>query len=288
MLKQRILTAAILAPLAIAALFLLPLPGFHLAMVIVCLIAAWEWTGFSSPKSTNKRKLQLAAFGLAIAGISTLLPSNVLPRLIEEGSTFIVLALAGLWWFISLILVLNYPKSDVLWRNNIVVTFIMGCLTIIPFLWAMLALHSWHYQADLSDNYDGSILLLYVMLLVWGADTGAYFCGRAFGKHKLAPNVSPAKTLEGLAGGIATAMVIAVLFSSLVDLDWQSIPVLMVASVVAVLASALGDLNESMFKRTAGIKDSGKILPGHGGVLDRIDSLTAAMPIFALIYLPWH
>lgn len=282
MLKQRIITAAILAPLAIAALFLLSLPGFHLAMVAVCLIAAWEWTGFATPDSPKKRKLQLAVFGLAIAGVSTLLPANILPDLIEQASTKLILAMATGWWFCALLLVLAYPKSDVLWRSNIVVTFIVGCLTIIPFLWAMLALHSWNYQAD---SLDGGILLLYVMLLVWGADTGAYFAGRAFGKHKLAPKVSPKKTWEGLAGGIVTAMLIAVLFSTFVELNWKDFSLLMLASLFAVLASAIGDLSESMFKRTAGIKDSGKILPGHGGVLDRIDSLTAAMPVFAFIYL---
>jgi len=288
LLKQRIITAAILAPLAIAALFLLSLPGFHLVMVVVCLIAAWEWTGFSAKNSLKQRKLQLAVFGLAFGLISILLPSNILPRLLEEGTTYLVLFVAAIWWFSSLFLVMAYPKSAAVWRKSVVITFAMGCLTLIPFLWAMLALHSWHYEPSAASNYDGSALLLYVMLLVWGADTGAYFSGRAFGKHKLAPKVSPAKTIEGLVGGVVTAMIIAVLFSTFVNLPWQSTPALMTASLFAVLASALGDLNESMFKRTAGIKDSGKILPGHGGVLDRIDSLTAAMPVFTFIYLLWH
>lgn len=288
MLKQRIITAALLAPIAIAALFLLSLQSFHFVMLLVCLIAAWEWTGFSNKNSLKQRKLQLAAFGFAFALLSVFLPAEVLPSLLSQDSSFIILGFAALWWLSSLFLVLAYPRSQVVWQGSVVVTFLMGCFTLLPFLWSMLSLHSWLYDPDSATNYEGSLLLLYVMLLVWAADTGAYFSGRAFGKHKLASKVSPKKTLEGLAGGLVTAMLVGFLFSHFVDLAWPSMPALMTASLFAVLASALGDLNESMFKRTAGIKDSGKILPGHGGILDRIDSLTAAMPVFTFIYLLWH
>ena len=119
-------------------------------------------------------------------------------------------------------------------------------------------------------------------MLVWGADTGAYFAGRAFGKRKLAPNVSPGKTIEGLLGGLALTLVIALLVATQTDalknlgLGW-----FLLVSLVAVVGSVFGDLAESMFKRHRGIKDSSQVLPGHGGVLDRIDSITAAVPLFA-------
>ena len=121
------------------------------------------------------------------------------------------------------------------------------------------------------------------MLIVWATDTGAYFAGRTLGKHKLMPSVSPAKTLEGLAGGLLTSMLIVagVMYFS----PQQELGLLVVVTLITALASAFGDLSESMFKRVAVIKDSGTILPGHGGILDRIDSLTAAFPVFTLIYI---
>ncbi|EKE23342.1 MAG: Phosphatidate cytidylyltransferase [uncultured bacterium] len=123
---------------------------------------------------------------------------------------------------------------------------------------------------------------MYLFLLVWGADSGAYFVGRKFGKKKLAPNVSPNKSVEGLYGGIVTSMLIVTAVALLyLDMTWPELILFLILSVVTVFSSVLGDLFESMIKRRAGIKDSGRILPGHGGVLDRIDSLLAAAPIFA-------
>ena len=131
------------------------------------------------------------------------------------------------------------------------------------------------------------MLLLYVFILVWAADSGAYFAGRKFGKHKLAPKVSPGKTWQGVIGGLATASVFAFIFlqlsgGSLFATDSAASFVLL--SVATVAISVLGDLTESMFKRESGIKDSSNLIPGHGGILDRIDSLTAAVPFFAYFY----
>ena len=145
----------------------------------------------------------------------------------------------------------------------------------------MLALRSWHY-AD--NHYSGALWLLYIMILVWGADSGAYMFGKLFGKHKLAPKVSPGKTWQGFIGGLFTAGIISWGYSAWANLD-VSPSTLLLCSVIAALASVLGDLTESMFKREAGIKDSGHLIPGHGGILDRIDSLTAAVPVFACLLL---
>jgi phosphatidate cytidylyltransferase len=131
----------------------------------------------------------------------------------------------------------------------------------------------------------GSWILLFVMGLVWAADSGAYFFGKAFGKHKLAPAVSPGKTIEGMFGGLFTASLLAVAVTWFMDFVPAKMAIVLFCSLLAVLASVLGDLTESMFKREAGIKDSGTLLPGHGGILDRIDSLTAALPVFLLSYL---
>jgi len=145
----------------------------------------------------------------------------------------------------------------------------------------MVALRQYHYD---TDHFAGAWWLLFVLLLVWGADSGAYMFGKMFGKHKLAPKVSPGKTWEGFLGGLVTSALIAVLFATLAPLT-VSTGTLVICAIIATLASVLGDLTESMFKREAGIKDSGNLIPGHGGILDRIDSLTAAVPVFACLLL---
>lgn len=178
-------------------------------------------------------------------------------------------------------MVIFYPKSARFWRHSSLLRLLFGILTIVPFFCGMVVLRSWHY----ADNpYSGALWLLYVMVLVWGADSGAYLFGKLFGKHKLAPKVSPGKTWQGFLGGLATAAVISWAYGRWVGLDVAP-RVLLICSVVAALASVLGDLTESMLKREAGIKDSGHLIPGHGGILDRIDSLTAAVPIFTCLLL---
>jgi len=179
------------------------------------------------------------------------------------------------------LLVIFYPASAAFWRNSKALRLAFGLMTIVPFFWGMVALRGWHYEAN---HYYGAIWLLYVMILVWGADSGAYMFGKLFGKHKLAPKVSPGKTWQGFIGGLFTAAVISWIYGVVVNLEVAP-STLLICSVVAALASVLGDLTESMFKREAGIKDSGNLIPGHGGILDRIDSLTAAVPVFACLML---
>lgn len=155
-----------------------------------------------------------------------------------------------------------------------------GQLTLVPCFVALIALKS--ISSQITPYYGPSLVLL-VMLIVWAADSGAYFVGKAVGKTKLMPAVSPAKTLEGLAGGLMATMIVVV--GIMYVSPEQKLGLVVAVTVFVALISALGDLSESMFKRAACIKDSGSILPGHGGVLDRIDSLTAALPVFTLIYI---
>jgi len=138
------------------------------------------------------------------------------------------------------------------------------------------------YQAD---AYHGAQLLMFLFLMVWGADVGAYFIGKAFGKNKLMPNVSPGKTFEGFFGGIAFACFLIAIAAYQLNWNSEQITTVLLVTVLITIVSVIGDLNESMFKRQAGVKDSGSILPGHGGILDRIDSLTATAPVFALCYV---
>ena len=279
MLKSRLITAFILIPIVIAALFLLPPPGFAIVTLVVCMLAAWDWGQFAGLAARSQRVWLAVLCGLLLAFMMFTLPayqhSVHLPQV--AGSLWAALC----WWIVALVLVLFYPASASLWHASKTLRLIFGVLTIVPFFWGMLALRQYHYQAD---HFAGAWWLLYVMFLVWGADSGAYMFGRLFGRHKLAPKVSPGKTWEGFFGGLVTSAIIAWLFSLWAPLT-VSTGIWLVCSLIAALASVLGDLTESMFKREAGIKDSGNLIPGHGGILDRIDSLTAAVPVFACLLL---
>ncbi len=245
--------------------------------LVVCMLAAWEWGQFAGFTSRFQRLSLAAICGVLLAVMAQSLPVHdaQLPAI----SLWLWTSLA--WWLAALVLVLFYPASASLWRQSRFLRLAFGILTIVPFFWGMLALRYYHYELD---HFAGAWWLLYVMVLVWGADSGAYMFGRLFGKRKLAPKVSPGKTWEGFFGGLLTSALISVLFGNFAPLSVEPVA-LLVCSVTAALASVLGDLTESMFKREAGIKDSGNLIPGHGGILDRIDSLTAAVPVFACLLL---
>lgn len=258
MLKQRIITALFLIPMVLGAIFWLDNQWFAFAMAIPVLLGAWEWSnlmGLSEPVQRTKIVASVA-LGLCIVEVT--------------GFQWVVLV-GALWWVWGFMLVRQYP-GGIDWWTGEKKMWVIGLLLLIP---------AWQGLVYLQGLADGPWWVLYAMLLVWGADTGAYFAGRSFGKRKLAPAVSPGKTLEGLFGGIALTSLVAflvVVFSPAA----QSMGVagFLFISVLAVLASVIGDLFESMAKRHRGIKDSSQLLPGHGGVLDRIDSITAAVPVF--------
>lgn len=280
--KQRIITALVLAPLAIAAIFYLPIKFFMLFAAAIFMLASKEWAGFVN-KTPSSGILYLfgglLGFSLMFIPSENIWVADTINQLISTG-----LNVAGVWWAVALLLVLRYPKSATLWSQSVVMKALFGLLTLLPFFWSLVVLRSVNIEIDF---YYGAQLLLYVFLLVWAADSGAYFAGKSLGKHKLAPNVSPGKTIEGFIGGLLSAMIIAYFASSYFAVTDDKLVVFFIASLVTTLASALGDLTESIFKREAGLKDSGNLLPGHGGILDRIDSLTAALPVFALFYIYW-
>jgi phosphatidate cytidylyltransferase len=183
------------------------------------------------------------------------------------------LLIAGcIWWAIALLLVQGYPSSALLWGHKIL-RLLMGLLVLIP---------TWVALVYVRQQEAGAWLVLLLMLIVAMADSGGYFAGKRFGKHKLASAVSPGKTWEGFAGGFIANCVLALILSLTLEL---SLLLMLVIVVPTSLVSVLGDLLESMLKRHAGIKDSGTILPGHGGILDRVDGVTAAAPVFALALL---
>jgi len=289
LLKYRILSALVMIPAAIAGLFLLSPANFAIALIIISMLAAWEWGQFAGLMKPNQRILLAMITGAILVALYQMTGHTLLG--VNANSGFVLidtpvvqssLLMALGWWVAATGLVLTYPKSTVIWHKSTLYRLIFGALTIIPFFFGMVTLRE--YGSLLPGQYMGAWCLLYVMVLVWGADSGAYAFGRLFGKHKLAPKVSPGKTWEGVVGGLFTAAIISIIFSYFIALP---VPLhkLLICSIIAVIASVLGDLTESMFKREAGIKDSSHLIPGHGGVLDRIDSLTAAIPVFTGLLL---
>jgi len=271
MLKQRVITAVILTIIFLAALFGLPAGLFPLFIGVVVLIGAWEWAKLSSFAATWQRLVYVAVIGGLIVDVGwatdvfSIEPLNL-------ATTKILLMIACGFWAAALLMVQGYPSSAILWGHTIV-RLVMGVFVLIPTWLALVYVH---------DQPQGPWLVLMIAAIVAAADTGGYFTGRKFGKHKLAPAVSPGKTLEGFAGGFVANIFLAAVVAWLSSSNfWLLLAIVVPTSLVSVL----GDLLESMVKRHAGVKDSGSILPGHGGILDRVDSITAAAPVFALALL---
>ncbi|MFM2485853.1 phosphatidate cytidylyltransferase [Celerinatantimonas yamalensis] len=279
MLRQRIITALLLAPLAIISIFFLPMKGLAFILTAIVFIACYEWSGFIS--SHRKARLALSSS----LGFLWLLSFCVFPlnSLVHDDVLYWLFNSAAFFWVVALLLVLSYPVSALLWRRSRLLKWMAGVLALLPFGWSILTLRG----VNELHPWVGAGWVLYALLLVWSADSGAYFAGRRFGRNKLAVRVSPKKTVEGLLGGLVAAMLVCLLLLGLIPAVRGNAWVIVGASLLTALASVLGDLFESMLKREAGIKDSGALLPGHGGILDRIDSLTAALPVFTLCYLLW-
>jgi len=263
MLKQRIITALILAPLAIWAILGLSHELFRVLMMVLAAMAAWEWSRLAGWQRIPGRIAYVAALLAIILSLEW--------QLRHQLNVHAILLVALGWWLLSLSMIVRYPAGSDFWRGHASARALAGLLVIVPMWLGVSLIHA----------NPGPAYVLVLMLLVWGADTGAYFAGRAFGRHKLAPRVSPGKSWEGVMGGMVMTVVVAAVASWLLQ-PMMGAPLFILLSLVTVAFSILGDLQESMFKRMVDLKDSGGLLPGHGGVLDRIDSLTAASPIFAL------
>jgi phosphatidate cytidylyltransferase len=257
-----VVTALLLAALVVGILFWLP-PGVAVAAVMVVVAAgAWEWGGFAGIGSGAGRTAYAAAVAIGIAA------AWWLTRTVPGLNAFLWCAAA--WWVLALAwLVLasgrGGPRAAALAGFAVLVPAAVG-------LGRLVELES-----------RGQVLLLFLLVLVAAADVGAYFGGRTLGRRKLAPRVSPNKTWEGFVSGLVFAALVALAGAAMFgqpSLAWVGI------CVIVAVASVVGDLIESKFKRGAGLKDSGTLLPGHGGVLDRIDSHVAAAPIF-LLGLQW-
>ncbi|NND00247.1 MAG: phosphatidate cytidylyltransferase [Gammaproteobacteria bacterium] len=258
MLKQRVITALVLVTVLLAAMLAEQSLYWQVFINLAVLVGFWEWLRFCKLSSVPMQALAYLGF----AGVSSVLQLGVIPMPL-------VVPIACLLWLILFVFTMS-NSLDFLHHRLLKVLIGMVILPVAALI-----------VIELKDLTHGPLWILCFMVAVWAADIGAYFVGRRFGKTKLAPQVSPGKTVEGLLGGLAFAMVLyaPVLF------HWFALQpaVLLLATIlVTVLVSVMGDLFESKLKRFAGIKDSSQILPGHGGLLDRIDSLLSSAPFFAM------
>jgi len=261
-LSQRVFTAVPLLVGLLLILFLAPVWVAALVGAVVMVLGAWEWSAFLGWQAPRWRALYAGAIALLLAAAARLVPSVI--------ALEAVLYLALVWWGLALVWILRYPT-----KVPPVVTLVAGALVLVPAWLALVAI--------LSVPGRGPTLALIAFGTIFAADVGAYFAGRRFGRVRLAPQVSPGKTWEGLFGGVLLATCTSAGGGLVAGLPPASM--IPVGLGVAGL-SVVGDLTESMFKRSIGAKDSGTLIPGHGGVLDRLDSITAALPLFALA-LSW-
>jgi phosphatidate cytidylyltransferase len=255
MLRQRVITALVLGPLVILVVLAVPHTITAAVLSLLVVAGAWEWSAFPGFTAYSARLAYVAFISVCLVASWYVGIDNL------QSDLMLYAALA--WWMLALLWIAVTPSNV-----NRATAAIAGLFVLVPAWVALVRLHA-----------DGPQLLLFLLLLVVAADIGAYFAGRAFGKHKLAPKVSPGKTWEGVFGGLFAALLMAAL--GVWWFDMSTVPFMILCLVVAV-ASVIGDLTESMFKRHAGLKDSGSLLPGHGGVLDRVDSVTAAAPVFVI------
>ncbi|MDC9720381.1 MAG: phosphatidate cytidylyltransferase [Gammaproteobacteria bacterium] len=261
MLKSRIVTALVIAPLTLAAVFFLPQQAFALFVALIVLMGAWEWTAMMRLVSRSQRTVYVLLVLFIIVVAQKLLPYY-------EQTIF---AVATAWWVLATALVVVYPRACTVWSVR-GIKGLIGCLVLVP---------TWAAMVYIRDLEQGPWLIVYMFLMVWGADTGAYFAGKRFGKRKLMPRVSPAKSWAGIGGATITVLLVSALTKPYLHFAQELSLTMYILALVLLFFSVIGDLTESMVKRQCGIKDSGSILPGHGGIMDRIDSLTAAAPVFA-------
>ena len=264
MLIKRLLTTVVLIPLVIMAVLKLDSSQFPLVIMPVLAIGSWEYSSLMKMSRWLAKALYVSAL-MTAAYFLNQTPFLLMPLLI----------VTLFWWVINSFWVISFPRHTHYWNSYLAIRLVNGFFFFVPLFISLSALH----QID-------SMLVLLLLALIWAADSGAYFVGRTIGKNKLLPKASPGKTIEGAAGGALFSLGVMFIYVrfGFENATFEQYFFYGILSLVVTLASILGDLFESLHKRIAGVKDSGILLPGHGGLFDRIDSLTASAPIFFLAY----
>jgi len=272
MLRLRVITALILAPLIIWSVLAFSHQALAIELGLILTVAAWEWAQLSGIKNNLAR--------IAFSGVMLII-MLLMTWLLHDSMQWLTWLLYGnlLWWIFGLILVISFrtPAEKLPQQFNhlgVALNLLAGVIIIGGAFVALTGLHQ-------APEY-GAYYILILLLLIWIADIAAYFTGKKFGRHKLAPHVSPGKTWEGVAGAAVAVFIAAFVIAKMLKYSTAHQMLFILLALVSIAVSILGDLTESLFKRRVGVKDSSQLLPGHGGILDRIDSLMAAAPVFLL------
>ena len=271
MTKTRVLAALALSPLAIAAMLWLPTPWLAALAAVIFLAGLWEWLRLADIEDTLAR-------GVLLAANLALMVAIVWASRSDQGFNYvlfqIMIVVGVVWWLLAALWLKHYDFASDHDTHARVFKLAAGTLAIVPAWCAVAYLHG--------SQPNGHRWLFVAVAVVWAADSAAYFVGRRYGRRKLSPRISPNKTIEGMLGGMAAGLLVAMAFAPIAGASLAQLPAVALVTLVAVGFSVIGDLFESLLKRHIGAKDSGTLIPGHGGVLDRIDGVIAALPVFAL------
>lgn len=273
MTKTRLLAALVMAPLAIAAVLLLPTPWMAALSAAMFLIGLWEWLKLAEIEDTLSRSV------LLVVNLLLMVALVWASRSASGGSLVLlqIMVMIGVgWWCLAALWLRHYDFASDHDTHARVFKLAAATLSVIPAWCALALIHA--------SQPHGNRWLLVALMIIWAADSGAYFAGRKFGRTKLSPRISPNKTVEGMVGGVVAGMIVALVAAPLANdaITMKQLVYVAIIAIWTILFSVVGDLFESLLKRHVGAKDSGNLIPGHGGVLDRIDSVLAALPVFAL------
>lgn len=280
MTKIRTLTALVLAPIAIAAILLLHTPWLAALAAVVFLAGLWEWFKLAEIDDTLARTVLLLVNLLLMVAL-------VWASRSASGGSLVLFQLATvvgvIWWLLAALWLKHYDFASDHDTHARMFKLAASTLAVVPAWCALGLIHASDPTASAFGGIPkGHLWLLTALMIVWAADSGAYFVGRRFGKRKLSPRISPNKTVEGLLGGLVAGIAVGVAGGLLAGAQPVQLPWVALIAALAVAASVIGDLYESLLKRHVGAKDSSNLLPGHGGILDRLDGVLAALPVFAL------
>ena len=271
MTRTRLLAALVMAPLAIAAVLLLPTPWMAAISAAAFLIGLWEWLKLTDIEDPIARGVLLVVNLLLMVALVWASRSNT-------GGSLVLLQIMVMigvgWWCLAALWLRHYDFASDHDSHARIFKLAAATLSVIPAWCALALIHA--------SQPNGNRWLLLALAIVWAADSGAYFAGRKFGKVKLSPRISPNKTVEGMIGGVVAGMILALVAAPFAGASMKELPYVAIVAIWTILFSVVGDLFESLLKRHVGVKDSSHLIPGHGGVLDRIDSILAALPVFAL------
>jgi phosphatidate cytidylyltransferase len=270
MLRQRVITAVILAPLIAALIFLTRTPLFAALLALIFLLGMWEWTRMAGVHGYPPRIASLLGYAILFA---------VFWHVCQSAWWWVPVLAGLLWWLLALLWLSRAGFAAAVTPAHTLLKLAAGAFVIVPAWCAVVVMHG-----DLAEPHAGRghLWVLFFACIVIAADIGAYTAGRRWGRTRLAPTISPGKTREGVYGALVSSGIVGLVGGALLQVPAPRLPAIVALALLTVLLSIVGDLLESLVKRHAGVKDSGALFPGHGGVFDRMDSIVAALPVFVL------